>query len=382
MKPPRLPSQGHSNPWAASLAARRRSGASLLDLTDADASHLRDGLDGAPRQQLGASHIPDPRGAAASRAAIARYYGDRGATVVPDDLLLTASTSEAYAHLFRLLGEPGAQFATPRPSYPLFEPIAQVEAVQVDTWRLAYDGAWHFDPASLPKHDPAGVIIVQPNHPTGTWLAPGELAQVEDWCARTGAVLIVDEVFSDYPWKDSVPGAGTILATERRVPTVVLSGLSKVCGLPQLKLSWMVVAGPEPEKRQLLEGLEWIADLFLSVNGPVQQALPELLANRHPFQAAVRERIHTNLARLDRAVAAQPAMSRLTAAGGWVVILRVPRVRTEEEWALELLRRGVVTHPGHFYDMEDEAHLVVSLIVEPDVFSAGLDVIEGLVAEA
>jgi aspartate/methionine/tyrosine aminotransferase len=188
-------------------------------------------------------------------------------------------------------------------------------------------------------------------------------------------------VFGDYAWLEGIPGAGSLLARERAVPTVVMSGLSKVCGLPQVKLSWMVVAGPEPAKRRMLEALEWIADLFLSVNGPAQDALPGLLAARHAFQKAVRERLRANVARVRKAVVSQPALAMAEAEGGWVAILRVPRVRAEEDWTLELLRRGVVAHPGHFYDMEDEAHLVLSLIVEPRTFDAGLAVIEALVAE-
>jgi aspartate/methionine/tyrosine aminotransferase len=317
-----------------------------------------------------------------ARESVARYYTDRGITVDPDDIILTASTSEAYAHLFRVLGDPGAVFAAPRPSYPLFEPLAHVEAVRIEPWRLAYDGAWHLDGSSLTAPDPRGVIVVQPNHPTGTWLAPDELAQIEAWCASTGAVLISDEVFSDYAWRESVPGAASVLANPRSVPTVVLSGLSKVCGLPQLKLSWMVVAGPEREKRELLEGLEWMADLFLSVNGPVQQALPGLLAGRDPFQRAVMERVRVNLARLVLAVEKHPELTRLNADGGWVAMLRVPEVRSDEEWALELMRRGVVVHPGHFYDVESGAHLVVSLIVEPRVFDEALGVIEAMLAGA
>jgi hypothetical protein len=201
------------------------------------------------------------------------------------------------------------------------------------------------------------------------------------WCRRTGAALISDEVFGDFPWSASAVGSETLLRGDRTVPTVVLSGVSKVCGLPQLKLAWMAAAGPRRDRRRLVEALEWIADLFLSVSGPVQDALPSLLAGRHAFQAAVHERLRINLARLRRAAKAQPALTVLDACGGWMATLRVPRVRSEEEWALELLRRGVVVHPGHFYDMIAEAHLIISLIVEPDIFNRGVTVIEALVAE-
>jgi len=376
----RIPAGSGPNAWATLLEARRGANDPLLDLTDADASP-RAATSGASPALPPGVHVPDPRGRRRAREAVARYYADRGITVDPDDIVLTASTSEAYAHLFRVLGEPGSVFAAPRPSYPLFEPLAQAEAVGIEPWRLRHDGAWHLDAGSLVASDPRGVIVVQPNHPTGTWLASADLALLEQWCARSGAVLIGDEVFGDFAWQDGVPGAESLLAAPRAVPTVVMSGLSKVCGLPQLKLSWMAVTGPEPAKRELLAALEWVADLFLSVSGPVQEALTDLLAGRHAFQAAVRARVATNLARLDRAVAARPELSRLAADGGWVAILRVPRVRTDEEWSLELLRRGVVVHPGHFYDIEEEAHLVLSLIVEEHVFDAGLTVIEALAVE-
>lgn len=375
----RIPRGAGPNAWSALLEARRRANDPLLDLADADASLLAAPVEWPP---AGARrHVPDPRGSRRAREAVCRYYADRGIVVGVDDIVLTASTSEAYAHLFRVLGEPGSVFAAPRPSYPLFEPLAQAEAVRIESWRLAYDGAWHLDPASLAVPDPRGVIVVQPNHPTGTWLGLGDLATLERWCERSGATLIGDEVFGDYPWGERVTGAESLLSLSRAVPTVVLSGLSKVCGLPQLKLSWMVVSGPEVRKRELLDALEWVADLFLSVNGPAQEALPDLLAGRHAFQSAVRERIAANLSRLKAVVARRPELATLAADGGWVAILRVPRVRSEEEWALELLRRDVVVHPGHFYDIEDEAHLVLSLIVEPAVFDGGLEVIEALAAE-
>lgn len=375
----RVPAGAALNAWAALLETRRRDGDPLIDLTDADASTLAATLE-LPPLHAGA-HMPDARGRRAARVAVAGYYADRGISVDPDHVVLTASTSEAYAHLFRVLGAPGEAFAAPRPSYPLFEPLAHAEGVRIEPWRLAFDGSWHLDPASLTAPDPRGVIVVQPNHPTGTWLGPDDLAVLEAWCAQTGAVLIGDEVFGDYLWREGAPGACSLLAASRSVPAVVLSGLSKVCGLPQLKLSWMVVSGPAAAQRELLAALEWVADLFLSVNGPAQDALPDLLSRRREFQDAVRERIAANRARLGRAVEARPELSQLPADGGWVAILRVPRVRSEEDWALELLRRGVVVHPGHFYDMEDEAHLVLSLIVDPVAFDAGLRIVEALVSE-
>src|SRR5439155_22945716 len=223
----------------------------------------------------------------------------------------------------------------------------------------------------------------QPNHPTGSCLDPAEVAVLEDLCERHGAGLISDEVFSDHPWPAAhgvapKPRALPSLIGPRRVPTFALSGLSKTCGMPQLKLGWMVLAGPGEACERALAGLEWIADLFLSVSTPVELALPRLLAARHDFQARMRERLRTNLAALDDCVRRRPELSRLHAVGGWSGTLRLPARRGEEEWALELLHRDVVVHPGHFYDFEGGPHLVLSLIVEPDVFARGLERLETL----
>jgi aspartate/methionine/tyrosine aminotransferase len=424
----RVPSDSIPNAWSRLLSERRAAGAALIDLTEANPTRV--GLSGVGVAELAAlataeamRYEPDPRGARAARQAVAGYYRERGLAADANEIVLTASTSEAYAHLFRLLAEPGQTFLVPAPSYPLFEPLAALEGVRLRRYRLAWDGCWHLDLGSLEAAMDAGargMIVVQPNHPTGSCLAPDELAAAEALCERCGAALISDEVFGDFAWP-SAPGSAAAAADRggapprgdveapaggetgspavgrgyeggpsaslpsllgsRRVPTFVLSGLSKVCGMPQLKLGWMAVAGPEPARAEALRGLEWIADLFLSVATPVQVALPRLLAGRHAWQARVRERIAANLARLRAGLARQPALDLLAGSGGWVAVVRVPRRRSEEEWALELLRRGVVVHPGHFYDFEGEAYLVVSLIVAPADFSRGVDTIEALAGE-
>jgi hypothetical protein len=400
----RVPPDSAPNAWARLLAERRAAGAVLLDLTEANPTRV--GLGGVGAAELAAlaapeaaRYEPDPRGAPVAREAVSGYYRERGLAVDAGEIILTTGTSEAYAHLFRLLAEPGEWFLVPAPSYPLFEPLAALEGVRLRQYRLAWDGGWHLDLGSLETAMDAGVrgmIVVQPNHPTGSCLTPDELAAAEALCERHGAALISDEVFGDFGWPGA-PGAAAppsgrggmvgraialpSLLGERRVPTFVLSGLSKVCGMPQLKLGWMVVAGPEPARAEALRGLEWIADLFLSVATPVQAALPRLLAGRQAWQARVRERIAANLARLREGLARQPQLDLLGGVGGWVAVLRVPRRRSEEEWALELLRRGVVVHPGHFYDFEGEAFLVVSLITAVDDFGEGLARIEVLAGE-
>jgi hypothetical protein len=384
----RLPRDRSPNAWSLRLGERRAAGAPLLDLSEANPTRV--GLSGVGPEELAAlaapgalRYDPEPRGVAAARAAVASYYRDRGHTIAPDELVLTASTSEAYAHLFRLLTDPGESLLVPAPSYPLFEPLAALEGVRLGSYRLAWDGRWHLDLGSLEAaFTPGvrGVVVVQPNHPTGSCLAPDERETLEGLCERHGAAIIADEVFGDFAWGtrgDTLPS----LIGPRRVPTFVLSGLSKVCGMPQMKLGWIAVAGPASARGEALAGLEWIADLFLSVSTPVQLALPRLLAGRHAWQARVRERIAVNIARLEQAVAREPRLEWLAGEGGWVTVLRVPRRLSEEEWVLELLNRDVVAHPGQFYDFDREAFLVVSLIVTPADFDAGLSRIEALVTE-
>lgn len=372
----------------------------MVDLTESNPTRV--GLSGAGEAQLSALvapeaalYEPDPRGVRGAREAVAGYYRERGIAVSPGDVVLTSGTSEAYAHLFRLLADPGQTLLVPSPSYPLFEPLAALEGVRLTPYRVAWDGGWHLDLGSLEaaiRDGARAMIVVQPHHPTGFCLSGDEIAAAERLCEHHGTAIISDEVFGDFPWRQEVegPSEGAAAARprtplglpsllgERHVPTFVLSGLSKVCGLPQLKLSWIAVAGPEASRAEALRGLEWIADLFLSVGTPVQCALPGLLAGRHAWQSRVRDRIAANLARLRETTARRPQLDLMAGAGGWVAVLRVPSQQGEEGWALELLRRDVVVHPGHFYDMEGDAHLVVSLIVEPADFDAGLERIEAL----
>lgn len=385
----RIPGERSPNAWSRLLAARRAAGEPLLDLSEANPTRV--GLAGAGAEELAAladpgsaRYEPDPRGAAPAREAVADYYRQRSLAVAADEIVLTAGTSESYAHLFRLLADPGETLLVPAPSYPLFEPLAALEGVRLASYRLAYDGRWHLDLGSLEAAwtpGVRGVIVVQPNHPTGSCLAADEREALERRCERAGAAIIADEVFGDFAW---TTGAGALpsFAGTGRALTFVLSGLSKVCGMPQLKLGWIAVAGPAGPRAEALEGLEWISDLFLTVATPVQRALPRLLAGRAAWQARVRERIAANLTRLDAAVARAPRLGRLAGEGGWAAILRVPGPRGEEEWALELLRRGVAVHPGQFYDMEGEAFLVPSLIVAPGVMDAGLARIEALATES
>ena len=300
---------------------------------------------------------PSPRGLPEAREAVAGYYADAGIAVDPDRVILTASTSEAYSWLFKLLCDPGDEVLVPRPSYPLFEFLAHLESVRVNQYRLFYDEGWHLDTHDLASRltpRTRAIVYVNPNNPTGSYLKRGELDDVAELCARHGVALISDEVFLDYAFGPDPERAGSV-AGETRCRVFALSGLSKVAALPQLKLGWIV-----GNDGAALSRLEWIADTYLSVGAPVQLATPALLASRHRVQAQIRERTRRNLDEL-RSLARV-----LRVEGGWYATVQVPRVRSEEEWALALLDRfNILVQPGYFFDFESEAFLILSLLKKP-----------------
>jgi hypothetical protein len=373
----RLPFDLEPSLLAASLEEKRNRGLPLLDLTVSNPTTV--GLKSFDEEDLrllsdpaAILYDPQPAGSFSARQAVSGYYADQGVHVDPEQILLTASTSEAYAHLFQLLGGPGDAFLAPVPSYPLFGPLGALEAVRVTHYPLRYDGRWWLDLEALKAgvaRGCRGIIALNPNNPTGSFLSRVECEAVESIAFEGEIPLIVDEVFADFA-RDSADRRRTFAGGGPAL-TFVLSGLSKVAGLPQLKLGWIVVSGPEDLRRQAVRRLEWITDLYLSVGTPVQIALPELLRKRHRFQSAISERKSRNMTCLTDRVSGSP-LEVLDSQGGWTAVLRVPRHKSEEEWCLELLRRDVVVHPGYFYDFPDEAYLVVSLIVDPEVFDGGI----------
>ncbi len=347
----------------------------MLDLTEGNPAAAGLTEDGAWRAALAAAgtlrYEPAPRGLESARRAVSAYYRERGVRIEPEDLVLTAGTSESYAHLFRLLCDPGDTVLVPRPGYPLFEPLAAAEGVTTASYRLVrQEGRFVLDRESL-AHAPSTVralIVVQPNPPAGSLLDDGDLEYLDGWCAERDVALISDEVFSAFPHlatTDPRTELPSLLGGARRATTFVLSGISKLCGLPQLKLGWIAVAGPGRE--HALEGLEWISDLFLSVGTPVQHALPEILETRHGFRERVLARNAAHLAML----AAAPGVTPWPAAGGWSAVVELPARHDDEAWALRLLERGVAVHAGHFYDLEEPSCIVVSLIARPPEFAAG-----------
>jgi aspartate/methionine/tyrosine aminotransferase len=375
------------NALAALERARRARGDEVLDLTISNPTQV--GLpDLGPRlrEALAAdtsgAYEPDPAGAPAARAAIADELGSGGAPIAPERLLLTASSSESYAFLFKVLCDPGDAVLVPEPSYPLFEYLARLEGVEPVPYRLAYDGAWHVDLGSLDEALAAArgraraLVVVNPNNPTGSFLKRFELPALAARCEAHGLAAIADEVFAPYAAGDD-PARVRALATEaaftERALTFALGGLSKSCGLPQLKLGWIAAAGPPASVGEAVARLALVADTYLSVGAPVQAATARLLAIGRDARRAIAARVAENRARLVAALAAPSPCTLLAAEGGWSALVRVPATRSDEAWASDLLERdGVLVHPGYFFDLRGGTFLVLSLLPRPETFAEGV----------
>jgi aspartate/methionine/tyrosine aminotransferase len=313
---------------------------------------------------------PQPRGTLSARKAVSSYYATHGIAVYPGQIILTTSTSEAYSFLFRLLCDPGSEVLVPQPSYPLFDFLAALDDVRIKPASLVYDHGWQIEPEGLRRAiSPAtrALVLVHPNNPTGHFTKPWEAEQLGQLCREFDLSLIVDEVFLDY----RVSGSGQSFAAGLEgVPIFVVSGLSKISGLPQMKAAWIVATGPERE--QALDRLEVIADTFLSMNAPIQCALPSWLENRGEIQHQIAHRVSANLAELDQQCIAVPALQRLPVEGGWYAVLRIPAIETDEKTVLALLDQGVWVHPGYFFGMPNSGWLVVSLLAPEAEFSTGV----------
>jgi aspartate/methionine/tyrosine aminotransferase len=372
----RLPASIEPNRISRALDAAR--GRPLIDLTESNPTAV--GLAYPEAEILAAladpralRYQPTPRGLDEARAAAAGWYARLGCAVDPARIWLTASTSEAYSLLFKLLCDPGDRVLVPAPSYPLFDLLAGLDAVATAPYPLRYQAGWYLDADEVARAVDArtrAILIVNPNNPTGSFVKTEQSAALEKLCAERGLALISDEVFADYARGPDPARAATLAGCERSL-TFCLSGLSKPAGLPQLKLGWLHVGGP-PELVAAAEArLELIADSYLSVGAPVQHAAARLIAAGAGIAAQLRARTERNRARLAAAVRGT-ALALLASEGGWYAVLRAPRTRTEEEWTLALLDDGVVVQPGFFFDFEEEAYLVVSLIVDEERFAEGV----------
>ncbi len=325
----------------------------------------------------GLDYQADPRGPLATREAVAESYRQHGAEVDPGSVVLTASTSEAYSFLFKLLCDPGDSVLVPTPSYPLFDQLSRLDAVTTRPFDLRPEDDWRIDTASIaaaPKNTRA-IILVHPNNPTGNHVHPNDAAVISALARERGWALIIDEVFLPFTL-DGGPGSDTTFAASADCLTFTLGGLSKSIGLPQLKLAWIVTSGPEDLVSAALERLDYITDAYLSVSTPVALAAPRLASSAAALQHSIAERCRTNLATLRRTAKDHPAVSVPRVGGGWSVVIRLPAILDDEELALRLLtEEGVAVQPGFFFDLPYDGALVLSLLTPEVTWSRGLEAI-------
>jgi len=356
---------------------RLQAGLPIADLTASNPTRCGfaydPGLLAALADRSALDYDPQPRGLLPARQAVCAYYRSHGVALDPGQIVLTTSTSEAYSFLFRLLCDPGSEIVVPQPGYPLFDYLAALDDVRVRFAPLVYDHGWQIEPEGFRRAitpQTRAIVLVHPNNPTGHFTKPWEAEELARLCREFDLSLIVDEVFLDY----SLGGASVSFASGLDgVPVFVVSGLSKIAGLPQMKAAWIVATGPEAS--QALDRLEVIADTFLSMNAPVQGALPAWLESRGAIQQQIRARVESNLAELDRLLASQTRLSRLQVEGGWYAVLRIPALEPDEDTALALLERGVWVHPGSFFGMPVSGWLVVSLLGPEPEFKRGAELL-------
>jgi aspartate/methionine/tyrosine aminotransferase len=372
--------------FAARVAARRAQGGALLDLADANptrcglapAAALAEALAALARDAGASRYEPEPRGDPAARAAIAAYHARRGAAVSPEHVVLCAGTSEGYAHVFRLIGDPGDVVHVPAPGYPLFEQLAALEGLAAATYPLVPPrggGArWRVDldafAASLGPRSRA-VVAIDPHNPTGSYVDPADWASLRAIARERGLAIVADEVFADFALPGVAPPPGALAGAGAGPLHLVLSGASKPLALPQLKVAWVVVAGPAPLRDEALARLEFVADAYLSVSPLLARALPGLLAQRDAIARPLRERVARNRAALESALAGTRAQL-LPAEAGWCAIVAVPGA-DEPALVARLVDRGVLVQPGALFDLDSRgaAHLVVSLLPAPATFDRG-----------
>jgi hypothetical protein len=379
----RLPSRLEPNAFSRLLAAARASGAPLIDLTETNPTVVGltypGGLLAGLADPGALRYDPAPLGSAPAREAVAAAHA---AGVTADRVCLAASTSEAYSLIFRLLCDAGDEVLVPRPSYPLFDLLTRLDAVQPVPYRLDLHGGWCLDRRGIEagiSTRTRAILVVSPNNPTGSRLHDDDRDWLVGVAAARGVAIIADEVFAAYPLQPATPARS--LAGESRALVFTLGGLSKSAGLPQLKLAWIVVSGPGPVVGPAMARLEIIADTYLSVSTPVQRAAASLIEAGASIRRQIAERLTSNLQVLRTIVAREPSLTLLEPEGGWSVVLRLPATRPEEEWVMRLITEAaVVAHPGYFFDFDEEAFLVLSLLPEAGLFADGASRIARLVA--
>jgi alanine-synthesizing transaminase len=374
----RLPPDLEPNPLTRAVSDLRADAMPLIDLTVSNPTtcgfdyplNLLEGL--ADRRAL--RYEPQPFGLDSAREAVAADYARRSVAVAPGRVVLTASSSDSYSLLFKLLCDPGDSVLVPAPSYPLFEHLARLDGVTVRPYRLEYHGRWMLDVRELgaiADGRTRAVLAVSPNNPTGSILTRGETGELHAFCASRGLALVGDEVFCDYLLMPDADGSPSVLAEEQAL-AISLGGLSKSVGLPQLKLGWMAMGGPDSLVSRALQRLEIIADTYLSVATPVQVAVSHLLEHGAPVRQQIADRVLLNYNVLRSLAEHYPACRVLPAGGGWSAVVQGPAIMPDEARAIALVQKsGVLVYPGYFFDFDRDGYVVMSLLVPPVEFRAG-----------
>jgi aspartate/methionine/tyrosine aminotransferase len=367
------------NRFAQALETIRVSGTKLLDLsvsnpTECGLQYDAGAILSAFQNPNALSYDPQPKGLLAARQEVARYYRhDHHVSVDPESIILTTSTSEAYSYVFRLLCNPEDEILVPKPSYPLFDFLADLQDVTLLPYSLEYAHGWMVDFQSIAhalSERTRAILLVHPNNPTGSYLRAEEVQQLNNLCRERNLALIVDEVFLDYPFAGTPPKTFT---ANLDALTFTLSGLSKIAALPQMKVAWVATTGPDSLVRPALDRLEVIADTYLSLNAPTQWAVPTLFGQRRSLQSQLLRRVRENRVNLQKLVSSQPGCELLDADAGWYAVLRVPARGADEDLVIDLLQKqNVVVHPGHFYDFPKDGFLVLSLITPTGMFEEGI----------
>jgi alanine-synthesizing transaminase len=375
----RVPANLTPNRLTRALMERRRAGWPVIDLTESNPT--RAGFEYPPdllaplADRRGLIYVPEALGHPEARRAVAVEYARRGANVEVGRIVLTASTSEAYSLLFKLLIDPGDEVLVPRPSYPLFELLTSLDGVTTRAYDLEYDAGWAIDFGSVERNlgpRTRALLVVNPNNPTGSVVSRAELERLARLCGPREVALIADEVFGDYQLEPTARPAQFLDQCD--VLVFSLGGLSKSVGLPQVKLGWIAIAGPPSVVSQTLERLEVVCDTYLSVSTPVQLAAAELLDRGRAIRSQISERLRANYQKLNELAVSWPSCRVLPSAGGWYAVVQVPTLRAEEDLVVDLLNEdGVLVHPGYFFDFPRESFLVVSLLVPDGSFTTGTE---------
>jgi aspartate/methionine/tyrosine aminotransferase len=377
----RVPRDLAANRLTQAVAALARAGRQFVDLTESNPT--RAGFDypadllaplASPEALV---YAPSPLGLAWARAAVARDYARQGLDVPAERIVLTASTSDAYSMLFKLLANAGDEVLVPRPSYPLFEPLTRLDLVTTRPYDLDIHGGWTIDLESVARGITPRtrvVLLVSPNNPTGSFVSEEELDRLAALCAPRGIAIVADEVFADYTLEPDAASRAARAATRRDALTFALGGLSKSAGLPQVKLGWIAVGGPDALAGEAIERLGHVCDTYLAVSTPVQIAAPALIERGAFMREQIARRVSANYATIKARRDDVPSVRVLRSDGGWYVVLQVPSLGCEEDLVLDLLATDeVLVHPGYFFDFPHESFVIVSLLPPPAAFAAGID---------